>query len=146
MAPGLVVTHPQAAQQIANYRVKLLPQARENMQTALWSSQNETDKFIGGAAYPWVSGRFGNCTGAGACFDYEYHLNGDIALEVYNYYVATGDSDFFRQNLFPLYDEVAYFYGGLVTRSETNNGLYELYNATDPVCRSATCLNSLANK
>ncbi|KAK3060314.1 hypothetical protein LTS18_008818, partial [Coniosporium uncinatum] len=99
MAPGLVVTHPQAAQQVANYRVKLLPQARENMQTAFWSSQNETGKFTGGAAYPWVSGRFGNCTGAGPCFDYEHHLNGDIALEVYNYYVATGDSDSFRQNL-----------------------------------------------
>ncbi|KAH9825550.1 Glycoside hydrolase family 65 [Teratosphaeria destructans] len=132
MAPGLVVTFPEAAQQIAKYRVKHFPQAQQNIHTAYQSSQNETGKFSPkGAVFPWTDGRFGNCTDVGPCFDYEYHINGDIGLEIYNYYVVTGDSDYFRQELFPIYDAVAQFYADLLTYNETL-GLYDLYNATDP--------------
>lgn len=132
MAPGLVVAFPQAAKQIANYRAELFPQAQKNVLTAYQSSQNETGKFSpNGAVYPWTSGGFGNCTGTGPCFDYEYHINGDIGLEIYNYYVVTGDTDFFRQHLFPIYDAVAQFYADLVTFNYTTK-MYELYNATDP--------------
>nr|POE89739.1 cell wall acid trehalase [Quercus suber] len=64
-------------------------------------------------------------------FDYEYHLNGDIGLELYNYYVVTGDTAYFRDELFPVYDAVAQFYSDLVTLNKTT-GKYDLYNATDP--------------
>lgn len=64
MAPGLVVAYPQAAKQIARYRVEKFPQAQANVQTAYQSSQNKTGKFSpNGAVYSWTSGRFGNCTG-----------------------------------------------------------------------------------
>jgi trehalose/maltose hydrolase-like predicted phosphorylase len=132
MAPGLVVAFPQAAKQIANYRVEKFPQAQRNIQTAYQSSQNQTGKFSpNGAVYPWTSGGFGNCTGTGPCFDYEYHLNGDIGLEIYNYYAVTGDTDYFRDQLFPIYDAVAQFYVDLVTYNHTSR-MYDLYNATDP--------------
>lgn len=131
MAPGLVASHPQPAKQIANYRAKLLLQAQENIKTAYQSSQNETGKFSGGAAYPWTSGRFGNCTGTGPCFDYEYHLNGDIGLQLFNYYVATGDTDTFKERYFPIIDAVAYFYSELLTYNASSDK-YEVYNATDP--------------
>jgi trehalose/maltose hydrolase-like predicted phosphorylase len=132
MAPGLVVTFPQAAQQIANYRVEKFPQAQANVLTAYQSSQNQTGKFSeGGAVYSWTSGRYGNCTGTGPCFDYEYHINGDIGLELYNYYVATGDTQLFKERFFPIYDAIAQFYSELVTYNETT-GKYDLYNATDP--------------
>nr|POE89738.1 cell wall acid trehalase [Quercus suber] len=66
MAPGLVVAYPQAAKQIARYRVEKFPQAQANVQTAYQSSQNRTGKFSPhGAVYSWTSGRFGNCTGTG---------------------------------------------------------------------------------
>ncbi|KAK3067351.1 alpha,alpha-trehalase ath1 [Teratosphaeriaceae sp. CCFEE 6253] len=134
MAPGLVVAHPQAAEQIANYRVKLLPQAQANLQVSTEQSGtvNQTGRFSpDGAAYPWISGRYGNCTGAGPCFDYEYHLGGDIGLELYNYYSVTGDTAFFQQELFPIYDAIAQFYADALTYNETIDQ-YELLNATDP--------------
>lgn len=132
MAPGIVVTYPDAARQIAEYRVDKFPQAQRNMQTAYQSSQNETGKFSNnGANYPWISGRFGNCTAAGPCFDYEYHLNGDIGLQFYNYYAVTGDTDFFESELFPIYDAIAQLYAEVVTYNRTSEE-YDLYNATDP--------------
>jgi trehalose/maltose hydrolase-like predicted phosphorylase len=132
MQPGLVVSFPQAAKQIANYRVERFDQAQANIDTAYQSSQNETGKFSSsGAVYPWTSGRFGNCTGTGPCFDYQYHINGDIALEFQNYWIVTGDTDFFQKELFPIYESIAYMYSDLVTFNETS-GQYDLYNATDP--------------
>lgn len=132
MAPGLVVAYPQAAKQIAQYRVEKFPQAQKNIQTAYQSSQNKTGKFSSNAAvYPWTSGRYGNCTAAGPCFDYEYHINGDIGLEIYNYYTVTGDATYFKDQLLPIYDAAAQLYADVVTYNKTS-GKYDLYNATDP--------------
>ncbi|TKA70610.1 hypothetical protein B0A49_07257, partial [Cryomyces minteri] len=129
---SIMVAFPQAAKQIANYRVEKFPQAQANVETAYTSSQNQTNKFSpGGAVYSWTSGRFGNCTGTGPCFDYEYHINGDVGLELFNYYAVTGDNNFFRTQLFPIYDAVAYFYGELLTLDGTT-GEYVLTNATNP--------------
>ncbi|KAK2601445.1 hypothetical protein N8I77_010894 [Diaporthe amygdali] len=132
MASGLVVTFPEAARAIDNYRTRLFPQAQKNIDMAFISSQNATGKFSdGGAVYPWTSGRFGNCTGTGPCFDYEYHINGDIGLGLYNYYAVTGDEGTFRNEMFPVYDAIATFYSDLLTLNETT-GQWELTNATDP--------------
>ncbi|KAF3760121.1 family 65 glycoside hydrolase [Cryphonectria parasitica EP155] len=129
---GLVVAFPQAASAGANYRARLFPQAQQNIDMAFSSSQNESGKFSGAAAvFPWTSGRFGNCTGTGPCFDYEYHINGDIGLELYNYYVVTGDAETFQADYFPVYDAIATFYSELITLNEST-GLYSLTNATDP--------------
>lgn len=131
MAPGLVLTHPQSARQIVNYRVEKFPQAQKNIKMAFSSSQNRTHQFSDSdAVYPWTSGRFGNCTGTGPCFDYEYHINGDIGLNLYNYLVASGDLAFFKQYLLPIYQGIAGFFGNLL--SQLPNGKYSLKNATDP--------------
>lgn len=134
MSSGLVVAFPDAAKTFADYRARLFPQARRNVETAFSSSQNETGKFTNGsgAVFPWTSGRFGNCTGTGPCFDYEYHINGDIGLDLYNYYVVTGDVDTFSRDYFPVYEGIANFYSELVSLNEST-GLYTLSNATDPV-------------
>ncbi|KAI6830958.1 glycoside hydrolase family 65 protein [Hortaea werneckii] len=131
MSPGLVVSHPHAAKQIARYRVEKYPQAQANIETAYQSSQNETKFSKHGAVYPWTSGRFGNCTATGPCFDYEYHINGDIGLELYNFLAVTGDTEFFSEQFFPIYDSVAEFYSNLVSYNESD-GRYFLRNATDP--------------
>jgi hypothetical protein len=132
MAPGLVVSHPDAAKQIASYRAKLFPQAQRNIDGAFTSSQNENGKFSeGGAVYPWTSSRFGNCSACGPCFDYEYHINGDIGLNLLNYYIASGDSDYFQQQLFPIYQGIAWFFAEVLTYN-SSTGQYDLLNATDP--------------
>lgn len=132
MAPGVQVSHPQHAQRVIKYRVEYFQQAQRNIETAFTSSKNQSDRFTsGGAVFPWTSGRWSNCTGTGACFDYEYHLNGDISLAFNNHLIITGDSEYFNDTLLPISNAVAHFYSQALDFNETS-GAYELWNATDP--------------
>ncbi|KAH2973347.1 hypothetical protein KXW43_005162 [Aspergillus fumigatus] len=129
MQPGLVASHPEAAQRVTNYRTKLYPQALENINTAFTSSKNRTTFSPSAAIYPWTSGRFGNCTGTGPCWDYQYHLNGDIGLSLMYQWIASGDTKTFREQHFPIYDSVATMYSNIVQR---NGSSWTLTNMTDP--------------
>lgn len=129
MQPGLAASHPQAVKQIAKYRVERLAQAKANAQTSYQSSRNDTTFSENAAVFSWTSGRFGNCTGTGPCFDYEYHINGDIAQEFANYWVVSGDTKFFKDTLFPVYDSIATFYSELLVK---NGSSFVLNNMTDP--------------
>ncbi|KAL8804793.1 MAG: hypothetical protein Q9182_002385 [Xanthomendoza sp. 2 TL-2023] len=129
MQPGIAASHPQAVKQIANYRVARYAQAKANAQTAFVSSKNGSTFSEDAAVFPWTSGRTGNCTGTGPCFDYEYHINGDIAQEFANYWVTSGDTEFFKDSLFPIYNSVAVFYSELLMK---NGSTYVLTNMTDP--------------
>jgi trehalose/maltose hydrolase-like predicted phosphorylase len=130
MQPGLVASHPEAAQRVTNYRTKLYSQALENINTAFTSSKNQTSFSPSAAIYPWTSGRFGNCTGTGPCWDYQYHLNGDIGLSLMYQWIASGDTKTFREQHFPIYDSVATMYSNIVQR---NGSSWTLTNMTDPV-------------
>ncbi|KAL8823513.1 MAG: hypothetical protein Q9191_005784 [Dirinaria sp. TL-2023a] len=129
MQPGLATSHPASVRQIAKYRVERYPQARENAQTSYTSSKANVTFSNDAAVYSWTSGRSGNCTGTGPCFDYEYHINGDIAQEFVNYWVTSGDTQFFQDSLFPVYNSIATFYSELLTK---NGSSYQLTNMTDP--------------
>ena len=129
MQPGLVATHPYAAKGISNYRLARFPQAQANIGTAYQSSKNDTDFSDSGAIYSWTSGRYGNCTGTGPCWDYEYHINGDIAKAFTNYWVTSGDTDYFRNDLFPIHDAISIMYSELLQK---NGSKWSLTNATDP--------------
>ena len=99
---------------------------------AFSSSKNQSSRFTpGGAVYPWTSGRWGNCTGTGVCFDYEYHLNGDLSLAFNNHLIITGDGEYFNHSLLPISNAVAHFFGQTLDWNQTT-GVYELANATDP--------------
>lgn len=74
MQPGLAASHPQAAKQIANYRVERYDQAKANAQTAYQSSKNTTSFSSDAAVFSWTSGRSGNCTGTGPCFGEYFYL------------------------------------------------------------------------
>lgn len=129
MQPGLVAAFPSAAKGIANYRVDRYQQAQANIHTAYQSSRNHTNYTSAAAIYPWTSGRFGNCTATGPCWDYEYHINGDIGLEFTNLWVASGDTSYFQESLWPIYDSVASLYSQLLER---NGSHWVLLNMTDP--------------
>ena len=129
MQPGLVTAFPSAGKGIANYRVERYPQAQDNVGTAFTSSKNETNFTRAAAIYPWTSGRVGNCTATGPCWDYQYHLNGDIGLEFTNYWVASGDTAKFQKDLFPIYNSLAALYSQIV---EKDGDDWVLRNMTDP--------------
>lgn len=130
MQPGLTTSHPEAAQAITNYRIKMYDQAKENIKTAYAGSQNKTDFSPSAAIFPWTSGRFGNCTATGPCWDYEYHLNGDIGLALINQWVTSGDTESFKNDLFPIFDSAATLYADLL---KPNGSSWTLTNLTDPV-------------
>ncbi|KAF9885559.1 hypothetical protein FE257_012765 [Aspergillus nanangensis] len=129
MQPGLVASHPEAAQAVTNYRVAKYGQALANIDSKDASSKNQTRFQPSAAIYPWTSGRFGNCTASGPCWDYQYHLNGDIGLSMIYQWVTSGDTEQFRKELFPIYDSIATLYGDLVER---NGSSWTLTNMTDP--------------
>ncbi|KAL4801812.1 glycosyl hydrolase family 65 central catalytic domain-containing protein [Aspergillus unguis] len=129
MQPGLVASHPEAAQTVTNFRTKMYPQAKKNIETKYSGSKNSTYIDPSAAIYPWTSGRFGNCTGTGPCWDYQYHLNGDIGLSMVYQWITTGDTDTFREKHFPIYDSVASLYASIVERNGTS---WTLTNMTDP--------------
>lgn len=131
IAPGLQVSHPYSMQQVVKFRIDQFPQAQENLKMAFASSQNETNFSVGGAVYPWTTGRYGNCTATGPCFDYEYHLNGDIGVSMYNQLVVTGDEEYFKEKMLPIHNAISHFYGELLTYNESSD-YYRLMNATDP--------------
>lgn len=129
MQPGLVAAFPYAARGISNYRVDHYEQAQQNIKTAYQSSKNETDFSTDGAIFPWTSARPGNCTAVGPCWDYEYHINGDIATAFMNEWVVSGDTDFFKTNYFPVQDSIALTLSELLVKNGSN---WSLTNMTDP--------------
>ncbi|KHN93954.1 acid trehalase [Metarhizium album ARSEF 1941] len=129
MQPGLVASHPRSAERITNYRVSKYGQAKANAQTSHAGSQNKTVFSKDAAAFPWTSGRFGNCTATGPCWDYQYHLNGDVGISFVNQLVATGDTAYFKNTLFPVYDSIATFFSNLLAPNGTS---WTVKNMTDP--------------
>jgi trehalose/maltose hydrolase-like predicted phosphorylase len=129
MQPGLVAAFPESAKRITNYRAAKYQQAIANVKTAYASSQNKTVFSSDAAIFPWTSGRYGSCTGTGPCWDYEYHLNGDIAISLVNQWVVSGDTETFQNEHFPIYNSVATVYGDLLKK---NGSYYTLTNMTDP--------------
>ncbi|KAI4149148.1 MAG: hypothetical protein LQ340_004769 [Diploschistes diacapsis] len=129
MQPFLTASFPFQAKQIANNRVQQYPQAKANIKTAYQSSKNQTQFSNNSAIYSWTSGRDANCTATGPCFDYEYHLNGDIAQSFVTLWASSGDTEYFRNNLYDPLQSIATLFSDLLER---NGSLYELTNSTDP--------------
>ncbi|KAI9886287.1 MAG: hypothetical protein M1823_001896 [Watsoniomyces obsoletus] len=123
MSPGMVVAHPEYARQIAEYRIRLAPQARINAEANGFSN--------GSVLYPWTSARFGNCTATGPCTDYQYHLNSDIAIMLLQHRNVTGDEDWWRSKAWPIFDGVAQMFSELLKFNETTQR-YDIRNYTDP--------------
>ena len=133
MMPDLVASHPYEAMQIVSYRVARYAQALANAQTAYESSKSQTSFSSNAAIYPWTSGRYGNCTGTGPCFDYEYHINGDIAQAFTNFWATTGDTTYLRSSLFPIHDSISTMFSELLSKNVTDGEtFYTLTNMTDP--------------
>ncbi|KAJ3497470.1 hypothetical protein NLG97_g1874 [Lecanicillium saksenae] len=129
MQPGLVASFPAAAKTIASFRVNHYEQAKRNAQRNAGTSKSGVHMPDDAALYSWTSGRFGNCTGTGACWDYEYHLNGDIGLALINQWIASGDDKTFKESYFPLIDSIATAFASLL---EPNGSSWTFTDMTDP--------------
>ncbi|GAA6060907.1 hypothetical protein JCM10212_003941 [Sporobolomyces blumeae] len=119
MQPSILALQPDYAESIIDFRYRQLGAAKENAK----------QYGLPGALYPWTAARFGNCTGVGPCYDYEYHLNGDIALTAYDYYSQTQNKTWLEEKGWPLVDAISSMYASLVKLNDTT-GLYTVLNLT----------------
>jgi len=86
--PFFTCAAPELARRLLSYRYATLPQAKENA------------RLLGhrkGALYPWrtISGR--ECSGYFPSGTAQYHINGDIAHAIVQYYLYTGDTEYLQQ-------------------------------------------------
>src|SRR2546423_3279096 len=81
------------------------------------------------------SARFGNCTGVGPCFEYEYHLNNDIALAQWQYFLSTGNTTWLSNYGYPIIKAVADMWVSNTHRVNSNTSsdyTFQTFNLTDP--------------
>ncbi|TVY51212.1 Acid trehalase, partial [Lachnellula cervina] len=81
------------------------------------------------ALYPWTTGAWGNATGTGPVLDYEYHVNTDIALEMFQHLAFSGDERLFKEKHWPVVMGIA---KSMTTLLQPDGGKWSLRNMTDP--------------
>lgn len=126
MSYPLIAMFPEYALSILNYRYRFLPAAE----------QNARDFNVSGALYPWTGARFGNSsasrktcllfwlnsdlfcrTGVGPAYDYEYHLNSDIALAHIDYFYTIQNVTWLKERGYPVISAVADMWPTLVMKN-----------------------------
>jgi len=124
MYPTLLLFHPDVAESIVEYRRKTLPGA----------SENARDYGFQGLFFPWNGAGTGDLWSECHSWDpphclTQIHLQGDIALSVWQYYLATGDTGWLRDH-WPLLRGIAEFWAGRVTAN--TDGSYSIDNVAGP--------------
>ncbi|HEX2219960.1 MAG TPA: hypothetical protein VHG35_14240 [Gemmatimonadales bacterium] len=103
MFPPLLVTHPDVARALVDFRGRTLDAARANARANGYQ----------GAMYPWEADERGQETTpffAVQNAKMEIHINGDVALAQWQYYLATGDSTWLADEGWPVIRETANFW------------------------------------
>jgi trehalose/maltose hydrolase-like predicted phosphorylase len=124
MYPSLLLMHPDVADSVIAYRQKTLPGALKNAKNLGYK----------GTFYPWQGAGTGDlnqeCHSVSPphCIT-QIHLQGDIALAVWQYYLATGDTTWLR-NHWPVLQGIAQFWASRVTAN--SDGSYSIQNVAGP--------------
>ncbi|MEU1819675.1 discoidin domain-containing protein [Streptomyces roseifaciens] len=125
MYPALLATSPELARTVVEYRYRTLPGARENARKLGYQ----------GLFYPWNSGSKGDL--AQECHSVDpphcrtqIHLQSDISLATWQYYLATGDTAWLRERGWPVMKGIAEFWAGRVHRN--TDGSYSIKDTAGP--------------
>jgi hypothetical protein len=118
--PPLVLTEPESAKAILEYRARHLEAAKVNARLAGWK----------GAMYPWEScPMHGEEVTPGSSAPTKGHATLDVALAFATFVHATGDRDYLRRTAWPVIHAVAEWIESRVER--TRRG-YEIREITGP--------------
>lgn len=120
MFPSLVLLHPEIARSLVDFRARTLDAARDNAHTNGYQ----------GAMYPWEADEQGHETTprfASQNASSEIHVNGDVALAQWQYYLTTGDSVWLARDGYPVLRSTADFWVSRATRDSTT-GEYHIHN------------------
>ncbi|MBH5337075.1 discoidin domain-containing protein [Streptomyces pactum] len=125
MYPGLVALHPELARSVVEYRHRTIPAAARNA------------RKLGhrGLFYPWTSGATGDLATECHSVDPDHcrmqnHLQSDIALAAWQYYLVTGDTAWLRSRGWPLLKGIAEFWESRVTANA--DGSYSINHVAGP--------------
>lgn len=132
--PVFIWTNPELAKHLLLYRYHTLPQARERAHVLGHPK---------GALYPW---RTINGEEASTYFPLgtaQYHINGDIAYAIWQYYEATGDYDFLRDYGAEILVETARVFADVGCFAECRGGKYCICAVTGPDEYNAIVDNNL---
>jgi protein-glucosylgalactosylhydroxylysine glucosidase len=109
MFPALLLLHPERARSFVAFRERTLEAARQR------ARQHGYD----GAMYPWESdpenGTDQTPHSAAVLADAELHVNADVAIAQWQYYLATEDRDWLHAHGWPVLREVARFWTSRAT-------------------------------
>ena len=110
MYPGLLLLHPDIARSMLEYRYQTMSGARANAARLGYQ----------GIFYPWTSAGAGDLPSECHSVDpphcrTQVHLQGDIALAAWHYYLATKDAAWLRSRGWPLLKGIAEFWASRVT-------------------------------
>lgn len=125
MYPGLLATRPELARSVVEYRYRTRHAARANAEQLGYK----------GLFYPWTSASRGRLDSECQSWDPPHcltqnHLQGDVSLAVWQYYLATGDRDWLAERGWPLLKGIADFW---VSRATANpDGGYSVENVAGP--------------
>jgi trehalose/maltose hydrolase-like predicted phosphorylase len=125
MYPGLLSGHPDLAKSVLDYRYRTLAGARANARKLGYE----------GLFYGWNTGRDGDLWKECHSWDPPHcrtqnHLQSDIALAAWQYYLATGDKGWLRTRGWPLLKGIAEFWASRV--HENGDGSYSVKNVAGP--------------
>ncbi|MER6102255.1 discoidin domain-containing protein [Streptomyces sp. NPDC001832] len=125
MYPGLLATRPELARPVVEYRYRTRAAARTNAQQLGFR----------GLFYPWTSASKGNLWTECQSWDPPHcinqnHLQGDISLAVWQYYLATGDRDWLARHGWPLLQGIADFWASRATAND--DGSYSVKDIAGP--------------
>jgi trehalose/maltose hydrolase-like predicted phosphorylase len=122
MFPALLLQHPDLARSIVDYRYNTLPGAMANAKASGYA----------GAEYAWESGYTGKeDTPPGLSYRYERHINGDVALAQWQYYLATGNNEWLKTRGFPVLKATADYWASRVTYNKAKDR-YEILKVVPP--------------
>jgi trehalose/maltose hydrolase-like predicted phosphorylase len=122
--PALLLLHPERAKPIVMFRDRTMQPARDRA----------IQYGAKGTMYPWEADPE---TGVDHTPHFAYgvfreiHVNADIAIAQWQYYLASGDDAWLKQNGWPVIREIAQFWVSRVTYDKTHDR-YEILHVTSP--------------
>ncbi|MEV0918475.1 discoidin domain-containing protein [Streptomyces sp. NPDC049967] len=125
MYPGLLATRPELARSVVEYRYRTRGQARTNAEKLGFK----------GLFYPWTSASKGNLWSECQSWNPPHcvtqnHLQGDVSLAVWQYYLATGNRDWLAGHGWQLLRGIADFWASRATAND--DGSYSVKEVAGP--------------
>lgn len=125
MFPSLLATHPDLARPVLEYRYR----------TRTAAAENAAKTSVKGLFFPWTSASHGLLWNECQSWQPPHcvtqnHLQGDIALAAWQYYLATGDRTWLRTRGRPLLNGLAQYWASRVTKNP--DGSYSVKEVAGP--------------